>query len=126
VASCCFKRFDRNFLGDGNDGRYMDRQVSTFSVTTTRGGSTSSYPVDPTWYADTATTDHLTNNLDKLMMKVQYHGKDHVQTANGVGMRIKHVGHSTLPTSSHPLHLKNILHVPSVTRNPLSVKKILS
>jgi histone deacetylase 1/2 len=79
--------------------------------------------VDPSWYADTGATDHLTNELDKLHMKEQYHGKDHVHTANGAGMRITHIGHSTLPTSSHPLYLKNILHVPSVTRNLLSVKR---
>ena len=45
VASCCFKRFQRNFLGAGNDGRYMDKQIAAFSTTT--HGSTSSYPVDP-------------------------------------------------------------------------------
>lgn len=118
VASCCFKRFNHNFLGAGNDGRYMERQVSAFSATTSRGGA-----VDPCWYADTAATDHLTNDLDKLTMKEQYRGHDHVQTANGEGMRITHIVQSTLPTSSHPLHLKNILHVPSVTRNLLSVKK---
>ena len=89
-ASCCFKRYDRNFLGAGNDGRYMDRQISAFAATSSRGGSTSSYPVDPHWYADTAATDHLTNDLDKLTMKEQYRGKDHVHTANGGGMRITH------------------------------------
>jgi hypothetical protein len=122
VASCCFKRFDRNFLGAGNDGRYMEKQVAAFSVTAYHG-STSSFPVDPSWYADTGATDHLTNELDKLHVKEQYHGKDHVHTANGAGMRITHIGQSTIPTSSQNLHLKNILYVPSVTRNLLSVKK---
>jgi histone deacetylase 1/2 len=55
-------------------------------------------------------------------MHEKYHGKDHVQTANGRGMRITHIGQSIIPTSSHTLHLKNILHVPSVTRNLLLVK----
>jgi histone deacetylase 1/2 len=124
VASCCFKRFQKNFLGTGNDGRNMDRQIAVFSAT--HSGSTSSYPVDPSWYADTAAMDHLTNNLDKLTMREQYRGKDHVQTANGKGMRITHIGQSIIPTLSHSLHLKNILHVPSVTRNLLSVKKLTS
>jgi hypothetical protein len=124
VASCCFKRFQKSFLGSGNDGRNMERQIAAFS--TTHVGSTSSYPIDPSWYADTAATDHLTNNLDKITMKEQYRGKDHVQAANGTGMRITHIGQSIIPTSSHPLHLKNILHVPSVTRNLLSVKKFTS
>jgi hypothetical protein len=50
-------------------------------------------------------------------------GKDHVQTTNGAGMHITHIGQSILTTLSHPLHLKNVHHVPSVTRNLLSVKK---
>jgi histone deacetylase 1/2 len=100
----------------------MEKQVAAFSVTT-HHGSTSSFPVDPSWYADTSATDHLTNELDKLHVKEPYHGQDHVHTANGAGMHITHVGQSTLPTSSHPLHLNNVLHVPSVTRNLLSVKR---
>jgi hypothetical protein len=35
---------------------------------------------------------------------------------------ISHIGQSIIPTSSKPLHLKNIHHVPSVTRNLLCVK----
>ncbi|KAK1696905.1 hypothetical protein QYE76_013602 [Lolium multiflorum] len=87
VASCCFKRFDRNFLGAGNDGRYMEKQVAAFSVTAYHG-STSSFPVDPSWYADTGATDHLTNELDKLHVKEQYQCKDHVHTANGAGLSL--------------------------------------
>jgi hypothetical protein len=63
----------------------MDHQIAAFS--TTHGGSTSSYPVDPNWYGDTAATDHITNTLENLTMKEQYHGKDHVHTVNGAGMR---------------------------------------
>jgi hypothetical protein len=82
----------------------MERQLAAFSAI--NNGSTSSYPIDPAWYADTAATDHLTNNLDKLTMQEKYHGKDHVQTANGAGMRITHIGQSIIPTLSHPLHQK--------------------
>jgi hypothetical protein len=56
-----------NFLGTGNDGRNMERQLAAFSAT--HNGSISSYPVNPAWYDDTAATYHLTNNLDKLTMK---------------------------------------------------------
>jgi histone deacetylase 1/2 len=103
----------------------MERQIFAFSVThgSTIQGHTTSYPVDPIWYADTGATDHLTNELDKLHMKEQYHGNDNVHTANGAGMRITHIGQSFISTPSHPLHLKDVLHVPSVTRNLLSVKK---
>jgi hypothetical protein len=66
MASRCFKRYLKNFLGAGNDGRNMEHQLAAFSAT--NNGSTSSYPIDPAWYADTAAKDHLTNNLDKLTM----------------------------------------------------------
>jgi hypothetical protein len=55
-------------------------------------------------------------------MNEQYHGKNHVHIASRAGMRITHISQSFLPTScSHPLHLKYVLHVPSITRNLLSV-----
>ncbi|KAK1617543.1 hypothetical protein QYE76_023060 [Lolium multiflorum] len=89
VASCCFKRYNPNFLGAGNDGRYKDRQLAAFTSPTannTSYGATPSYPIDPAWYADTAATDHFTNDLDKLTMREPYLGKDQVQTANGSGL----------------------------------------
>ncbi|XP_071681174.1 uncharacterized protein [Lolium perenne] len=75
----------KNYLGTGNDGRNMERQLAALSATT-HSGTTSSYPVDPNWYADTGATDHLTNDLAHLTMKEPYHGKDHVHTANGTGL----------------------------------------
>ncbi|KAK1697903.1 hypothetical protein QYE76_014600 [Lolium multiflorum] len=105
VASCCFKRFQANFLGIGNDGRNMDRQISVFKPPTggaytaaTNNGATSSYPIDPSWYADTGATDHITNDLNKLTVREQYHGKDNVQTANGSVKRILRYVKATLTT----------------------------
>jgi histone deacetylase 1/2 len=133
VASCCFKRYDPAYLGAGNDDHYKDMQLAAFTNRSANAaaanthannyGVTPSYLVDPAWYVDTAATDHFTNNLAKLSIQEPYQGKDQVQTANGAGMRIKHIDHSIIPSSPHPLHLKNILHVPSITRNLLSVKK---
>ena len=74
---------------------------------------------------DTGATDHLTGELDKLAMKEPYHGKDQVHTANGSSMHISHIGQASLPThSSRHLHLHNVLRVPSVTHNLLSVPKL--
>lgn len=88
VASRCFKRFQRDFLGLDNDGRFTDRQVAAATQ-----GRTSSYPVDSSWYADTGATDHLTNELDKLTMRDNYHGKDQIHAANGSGSG--HAGNSS-------------------------------
>ncbi|KAK1645622.1 hypothetical protein QYE76_063427 [Lolium multiflorum] len=85
LASRCFKRYYKNYLSIGNDGGNKERQLAVFSTTTT--GSTSSFPVDPAWYADTGATDHLTNDLNNLTMREQYHGKDNVKTVNGTDTR---------------------------------------
>jgi histone deacetylase 1/2 len=121
IASRCFKRFKTDYLGVDNDGRYIDRQVAN---ATTSHGQTTAYNVDAGWYMDTGATDHLTNRLDKLTMKEEYNGSDQVHAANGTGMHIYHIGHSSLSTpSSKPLHLRGVLHVPSVTRSLLSVRR---
>jgi hypothetical protein len=78
----------------------------------------------PTGNTDTGATDHITGNLKKLMIHDRYHDKDNIHMANGEGMNISHIGHSLIQTPNHELHLKNILHVPSATKNLLSVYKL--
>jgi histone deacetylase 1/2 len=127
VASRCHKRFKRDFLGIGNDGRNNERQaaMATHGPIGVPQGHTPSYPIDASWYMDTAATDHLTNELDKLHSREPYHGPDKVHTANGSGMRIEHIGQTSLSTStSRQLQLHDVLHVPTVTRNLLSVPKL--
>jgi hypothetical protein len=73
---------------------------------------------------DTGATDHLTSELGKMSTHEPYRGYDKVRTADGSGMHISHIGQASLSTNtSRKLHLKNILRVPFVTRNLLSVPK---
>jgi hypothetical protein len=41
-------------------------------------------------------------------------------------MHIKHIGHSTIHTPYHDLHLNNILHVPQSSKSLASVHQITS
>lgn len=43
--------------------------------------------------------------------------------ANGAGLSISHIGHSSIAGSSRPLHLKHVLHVPKIDKHLLSVHK---
>jgi hypothetical protein len=90
------------------------------------GNILSPTPVDPYWYVDTAATDHLTSELGKLHSRETYHGSDKVNTANGAGMPISHIGQASLLTShaNRSLQLCNILQVPYVTRSLISVPKL--
>ena len=122
IASTCFKRFQKTFLGVGNDGRYTARQLSMANHVSS--GRTQHQTVDPAWYMDTGTTEHLTSDVNQLHMKESYHGKEKIFTANGSGMHISHIGQAILSTrTSRPLHLRDILHVPTVTKSLLSVPR---
>lgn len=57
-------------------------------------------------------------------MHDRYTGKDSVQVANGAGLSISHIGHTMLPGLSKPIHLRNVLHVPNLHKNLLSVQKL--
>jgi hypothetical protein len=80
--------------------------------------------VDTNWYVDSGATDHITGEHDKLTIREKYGGRDQVHGANGSGMSISNIGHSTLHTPIRPLHLNNILHVPSANKSLASVHRI--
>lgn len=84
----------------------------------------SSYQVDKNWYTDTGATDHITSDLDRLTMREQYHGNDIVKVGNGAGLHISHLGSCSINTASRPLTLNNVLHVPEIAKNLLSVHKL--
>jgi hypothetical protein len=83
--------------------------------------ASSSSGANHSWYTDSGTTDHITGDLDHLMMHDPYTGHDQVHVTNGSGMDITHIGTSIIPTTTHPLTLTNVLHVPSSYKNLISI-----
>ena len=56
-----------------------------------------------------------------------YHGANQLHVGNGQGINISHIGHSNiiLPhSSSRSLRLHDLLYVPSITKNLVSVSKL--
>ncbi|KAK1628083.1 hypothetical protein QYE76_002398 [Lolium multiflorum] len=82
VASKCYKRFNRDFLGLGNDGSNTEKQLA-MAMSASHGSHGAPPTVDPAWYADSGATHHITHELDKLTTHEPYHGTDQVHTANG-------------------------------------------
>jgi histone deacetylase 1/2 len=107
-AIWCYQRYNHAY----NDDEHSANHAAT------------SYNVDPAWYMDTGATDHITSDLDRLAIRNAYNGNDRVHIGNGAGLHISHVGHSTLNTTTKPLALRNILHVPHITKNLLSAHKL--
>jgi hypothetical protein len=80
------------------------------------------YNVDTAWYSDTGVTDHVTSELDKLVVREKYNGQEQIHAANGGGMCITHIGNSTLYTP-RILSLKNAFHVPTSHKNLVSIHR---
>ena len=83
-----------------------------------------SYGLDTNWYVDSGATNHITGELEKVTVREKYHGQDQVHAANGEGMRISHIGNSVFKTPHKKIHLRRILHIPSASKNLLSVHRI--
>jgi histone deacetylase 1/2 len=75
---------------------------------------------------DTGATDHITSDLDRLAIRDAYNGNMRVHVGNGAGLHISHVVHGTLNTTAKTLSLslRNILHVPNITKNLLFAHKL--
>jgi histone deacetylase 1/2 len=76
--------------------------------------------VDTNWYVDSGASDHITSELEKLIVREKYHRQDQVQIVSGPGMKISSIGHTVLHTPHKDIHLKTILHVPSANKSLLS------
>jgi hypothetical protein len=108
IAAECWHRFDEDYVPD-------QRLVAA---------ATNSYGVDTNWYMDTGATDNVTSELEKMTVKNKYHGLDQIHTANGTGMDISHIGHTTVHTPSRDIHLNNVLYVPQAKKNLVSVHRL--
>lgn len=73
---------------------------------------------------DSSATDHLTSDLARLTTQERYGGTDQISIANGTGHLISHIGESRIAGSNTTLTLKNVLHVPSISKHLLSAHKL--
>ncbi|PKU81649.1 Retrovirus-related Pol polyprotein from transposon TNT 1-94 [Dendrobium catenatum] len=78
------------------------------------------------WVLDSGASTHLTPNASNINYPSAYRGSDVVSIANGSALPIHNTGQGILPLpdSDRKLRLSNLLHVPSLTHNLLSVSKL--
>jgi hypothetical protein len=78
------------------------------------------------WYPDSGATNQFTPDASNLMDSVSLSGTDQVHIGNGQGLPITSIGamHFTSPFEPQTtLKLKNLLLVPSITKNLVSVSQ---
>ena len=82
---------------------------------------------DLNWYPDSSATHHLTSDFANLNVKAkEYHGPDQIRIGNGISLNIKHIGFTKLSIPSSSFLLHDVLHVPYITKNFISVHKFSS
>lgn len=81
-------------------------------------------PSDPQWIVDSGASHHVANDPNSLNTLMEYGGPDEIRLGNGKTLSISHTGRSRLSTSSRPLTLSNVLCVPSLQNNLLSVSQL--
>ncbi|GKF21854.1 hypothetical protein Tco_0070492, partial [Tanacetum coccineum] len=73
--------------------------------------------------ADTGANSHVTPDLEAMDNSEAYYGDDALHVGNGKGLPILHIGPSKVHSPQKTFSLKNILHVPEISHNHLSVRK---
>lgn len=66
----------------------------------------------------------MTADLNNLASSTTYLANDTVQTANGEGLLVSHIGNFIIPTYTAPIQLNSVLHVPKLTENLVSVHRL--
>ena len=118
----CFYRFDSSFKGPSSvQNSFSSAQVS--SQTTAMVATTPEFVYDCSWYPDSGATTHVTPDVHNLMNKNEFTGQDRIVMGSGTGLDINHVRQSSFHPqfNSRLLSLNHLLHVPSITKNLLSI-----
>jgi len=78
---------------------------------------------DPLWYPDSGASHHMTYDPTLFTDNQEYQGSANVKLGNGAGMTISHIGSTSCVSlvTNIVISLQNLLHVPTLNKNMLSV-----
>ncbi|KAL4353379.1 hypothetical protein GQ457_06G022380 [Hibiscus cannabinus] len=75
------------------------------------------------WIVDSGATHHTTPDASKVVNGTDYNGPCKLVVGNGHSLDICKTCHVVIPTRSRSLVINDLLHVPSITKNLISVSK---
>ena len=76
------------------------------------------------WFLDTGASSHMTSGTGNLHHIRPLIPSSSVTVGNGTRMPITHLARSSVPTSTTPLSLNNVLITPSLVKNLISVRSL--
>lgn len=103
----------------------QQQQMTPFTPWNPRANYTVANPYKAhRWLMDSGATHHITSDLDALSLHQPYRGHNDVMVADGSTVPIHQTGFKSLSTLSRPLALQNVLIVPNIHKNPISVYRL--
>ncbi|KAL3634075.1 hypothetical protein CASFOL_021129 [Castilleja foliolosa] len=135
TADRCWHRYDQSYGGQGqqqgnvsnerdNNNNLSNGRNPTLNMAHLPNNSNTSNE-EGWWFPDSGASAHVTNDMNNLHSASEYGGSNRLQMGNGQGEHISHIGNTVLhsPQSDKLFHLKDLLHVPGITKNLISVSK---
>ncbi|CAA0809131.1 Unknown protein [Striga hermonthica] len=113
----CPRRFDRSFTRPSQSSTTANLAEALSS------SCTISQPNVSDWYLDTGASAHITSDASQLDDLTDYNGSDRVTVGNGDQLPITQSGSLFF---SNSFYLRDVLVVPGMTKNLLSVSKLTS
>lgn len=89
-------------------------------------GATSANTESNCWFPDSGATHHVTNDVNAVEQVSTTPPPEHVLMGNGQGLPVQSIGSTSFPSplkSHRSLYLHNLLLVPSITKNLVSVRQ---
>ncbi|XP_022156563.1 uncharacterized protein LOC111023438 [Momordica charantia] len=112
----CFNRMNYSF-----QGRHPPIQLTAMVANHNYATLASS---NPSWLTDSGCNAHVTADLDQLSTASEYSGDEQIGVGTGQSLPIAHTSSGILHTSTSSLKLCNLLHVPTISSNLLSVHQL--
>ncbi|KAJ9538837.1 hypothetical protein OSB04_031570 [Centaurea solstitialis] len=76
------------------------------------------------WLLDSGASHHVAHDLSNLSLHQPYDGTEEVVIGDGTGLPITHTGSTLITTLLRSLRLSNVLCVPNMQRNIISIYKL--
>jgi gag-polypeptide of LTR copia-type len=118
----CYKRFDNT---------YMPPPPRPFHHTFRKSSPPQALfvqprqPIPEAWYLDSGASTHVSPDLNAFTSYSPYNGPNKLCVGDGKELDISNVGSGIILTTSNPLKLQNILHVPGISKPLISIIQLI-
>ncbi|KAL5699696.1 hypothetical protein ACHQM5_030565 [Ranunculus cassubicifolius] len=106
----CYNRFNQTYQSE-----HLPQALAAMKLSDSQ---------DSAWFPDTGASAHMTADSGKLSSITPYYGSDKILVGDGNALDITHTGSTSLNVGDQHLNLNNVLVVPQIKKNLLSVSQL--